>query len=150
MFQNITQISKNKLFLLMILNGREWHYIAVKPLPALLRGITLKRPDNFYCLNSWHYFRTENKLKSHKQICENKDFCNTVMPFENRKILEFNQYQKFDKAAFIIYAFPEFLVEKIGCKNNPENSCTTKLGEHMPSGFSMSPIPSFKSIENKM
>ena len=44
----------------------------------------------------------------------------------------------------------ECILEKIdGCKNNPENSSTTKVGEHIPSGFSMSTISSFKSIENK-
>ena len=35
------------------------------------------------------------------------------------------------------------------CKNNPENSSTTKVSELIPSGFSMSTILSFKSIENK-
>ena len=69
---------------------------------------------------------------------------------EDTKILEFNQYQKSDKAPFIIYANLECLIEKIdGCKNNPENSSTSKVGEHIPSGFSMSTISSFKSIENK-
>ena len=39
------------------------------------------------------------------------------------------------------------MIEKIdGCKNN---SSTTKLSEHVPSGFSMSTISSFRSIENK-
>ena len=72
------------------------------------------------------------------------------MPSEDTKILEFNQYQKSDKAPFIIYADLECLIEKIdGCKNNPENSSTTKVGEHIPSGFSMSTILSFRSIENK-
>ena len=37
------------------------------------------------------------------------------------KILEFNQYQKFDKAPFTIYADLECIIEKIDrCKNNPE------------------------------
>ena len=41
-------------------------------------------------------------------------------------------------------------MEKIdGCKNNPENSSTTKVGEHISSGFSMSTTSSFKSIESK-
>ena len=72
------------------------------------------------------------------------------MPSEDTKILEFNQYQKSDKGPFIIYADLECLIEKIdGCKNDPENSSTTKVGEHIPSGFSMSTISSFKSIENK-
>ena len=35
------------------------------------------------------------------------------MPSEDTKILEFNQYQKSDTAAFIIYADLEYLIEKI-------------------------------------
>ena len=38
---------------------------------------------------------------------------------EDTKILKFNQYQKSDKAPFIIYADLECIIEKIdGCKNN--------------------------------
>ena len=72
------------------------------------------------------------------------------MPSENTKILEFDQYQKSDKAAFITHADLECILEKIdGCKNNPENSSKTKVNKHIPSGFSMSTISSFRSIENK-
>ena len=35
---------------------------------------------------------------------ENKDFCNAVKLPEDTEILEFNQYQKFDKTSFIICA----------------------------------------------
>ena len=34
---------------------------------------------------------TENKRKSHKKVCENKDFRNVVMLTGDSKILEFNQ-----------------------------------------------------------
>ena len=72
------------------------------------------------------------------------------MPSEDTKILEFNQYQKSDKAPFINNADLECLIEKTdGSKNDPEYSSTTKVGEHIPSGFSMSTISSLKSIENK-
>ena len=58
------------------------------------------------------------------------------MPSEDTKILEFNQYQKSDKAPFIIYPDLECIIGKIvGCKNNPENSSTAKVSEHIPSGF---------------
>ena len=97
----------------MIRNGKEWHYIAVKQLPALLKGMTVKNHVDFHCLNCLHSFRTENKLKSHKKVCENKDFCNIVMPSEDTKILEFNQYQNSDKTLFITYANLECLMEKI-------------------------------------
>ena len=72
------------------------------------------------------------------------------MTSEDTKILELNQYQKSDKAPFVIYADLECIIEKLdGCKNNPENSSTTKVSKHILSGFSMSTIYSFRSIENK-
>ena len=40
------------------------------------------------------------------------------------------------------------MIEKIdGCKINPENSSETKVSKHTPSGFSMSPILSFRNIQ---
>ena len=72
------------------------------------------------------------------------------MHSEETKILELSQYQKSYKAPFIIYADLGCIIEKIdGCKNNPENLFTTKIDEHIPSGFSMSTISSFENIENK-
>ena len=72
------------------------------------------------------------------------------MSFDDTEILEFNQYQKSDQAQAVIYADLECLIEEIdGCKNNLENSSTTKVGKHIPSDFSKSTISSFKSIENK-
>ena len=61
------------------------------------------------------------------------------MPSEDTQILEFTQYQKSDKAPFIIFADLKCLTEKTeGCKNNHEKSFTTKVGEHIPSDSSMS------------
>ena len=72
------------------------------------------------------------------------------MPFEDTKILEFNLHRQSVKAPFIIYTDLESLIVNIvGCKNNMEKSSTTKLSEYIPSVFSMSPIWSFKDIENK-
>ena len=50
----------------------------------------------------------------------------------------------------IIYADLESLIKKInGCVNNPEKSSITKIGEHIPSGYSMSNIWAFDSVKNK-
>ena len=101
-----------------------------------------------YCLNCLHSFATENKRESHKKVYENKDFSKVVMQSEVNKILEFNQNQKFVKTPFVTCADLECLIEKTDeCKNNPENSSTTKVGEHISSGSSMSTILSFNSIE---
>ena len=51
------------------------------------------------------------------------------------------------KHHFVIYADLECIIEKIdGCKSNPENSSKTKVNKHIPSGFLISSISSFKSI----
>ena len=72
------------------------------------------------------------------------------MPSEATKIQEFNQYQKLDKATFIIYTDLECILKRIGgCKNNPENSSTTIVSKHIPSAFLMFTISSFRNIENK-
>ena len=54
----------------MISNGENWHYLAVKSLSGLLRGITSNHNGDYYCLNCFHSYRTENKLNAHKKICE--------------------------------------------------------------------------------
>ena len=54
------------------------------------------------------------------------------MIFGETKILEFNQFQKSNKAPFM-YKNLEYIIEKTdGCKNNLENSSTTKVSEHLP------------------
>ena len=70
---------------------------------------------------------------------------------EKNSILEFNQYIKSNKMPYIIYADIGFLIfKKIDrCANNPENSLTTKLGEHIRCGYSMSTILAFDHLENK-
>ena len=63
-------------------------------------------------------------------------FCKIIMPSEETNVLEFSQYQTFDKAQFIIHADLECLIEKIdGCKNNSENSSALKVGKYISSAF---------------
>ena len=59
------------------------------------------------------FFCNRTKLQSHKRVCENKGFCNIIMPSEDTKMLELSQYQKPDKAPFIIYADLDCILEKI-------------------------------------
>ena len=87
MFQNITQIVKNK----------QCHYIAVKQLSALLRGMTSKHHGHLYRLNCLHCFPSEKNLNHIKNLFESKEFCSMIMPIEDPKFYEFNQYQKSDK-----------------------------------------------------
>ena len=107
---------EKQVIILIISNGEKWHYLAVKKLLALFRGIKGKHQGDFYCLNCLHCFAIENNCESHKTVCENKDFCNIIMLPKDTKVLELNKYQKSDKAPFIIYTDLEYITEKIdGC-----------------------------------
>ena len=129
---------------------QQWHYLAVKNLSALLRASASKH-SYFYCLNCFYSLTTGKRLQSHKRVFENKVFCNTIMLSEDTKILQVNQDKKSDKAPFIIFVDLECTIEKIDtCKNNPENSSTTKISEHIPPGFSMTIVSSSESIEDKL
>ena len=60
----------------MIIDGKKWHYLAVRSLSALLRRITSSNDGYFYCLNCFHLYRTHNKLKKMKEYVI---IMNTVM-----------------------------------------------------------------------
>ena len=48
-------------------SDNNWHYLAVKNIPGLLRVITLNHNGDFYCLNCFHSYSTKKDLKSMKE-----------------------------------------------------------------------------------
>ena len=146
---NLTR--ENQVILLMITDGEKWHYLAVKRLSALFRGITGNNHGDFYCLNCFQSYTTENKLKKHKNVCKNHDYCYVEMSEEYNKILKYNEGEKSMKSPFIVYAGLECLFEKTNtCHNNPEKSSTTKINKHTSSGYSLFTHCSFDTTKNKL
>ena len=144
-------IRDNQIILLMISDGKNWHYLTVKNLSGLLRSISSNHDSDYYCLNCFQSYRTENKLNVHKKICENHDYCNIEMPSPNNNIIKFNQGKKSLELPFIIYAYLECLLKKIDtCYNNPDLSSTTKINQHIPSGYSIYTSCSFDKSNNKL
>ena len=53
--------------LLMITdNQNNWHYITIKNMKRLIRGVTSNHHGDFFCRNCMHSYRTENALKKHE------------------------------------------------------------------------------------
>ena len=120
----------------MITDNEKWHYLAIKSVSGLLRGITPNHDGDFYCLNCFHSNTTMKKLKKHEKICRNHDFCHIIMPEENNKILKYNPGEKWLKVPFIIFADLECILWKINaCQVNPKKSYTETKAEHEPSGY---------------
>ena len=80
---------KKQLIVLIIPNEERegCYYLAVKKLSALLRIITSKHHDDFYCLKCLHSFATENKLESYEKVCKKKDFCGIALPIQKNKYI---------------------------------------------------------------
>ena len=82
--------------------------MAVKKLSALLRGMASKHDGDFYRLNCLYSYRTKDKLKKHKSVCKNHDYCYVEMPNKDNKVLKYNN----GETPFIIYAGLESLLQK--------------------------------------
>ena len=124
---------------------------------ALLNGTTSHHNGDFHCLNCFRAYTTKNKLEAHKKICEyheyhkNHDYCHIEMPNEDSKITKYNQGEKSIKSPIIIYADLECLLEKINtCYYNPEESSTTEINKHTPSGYLLFTQCSFDKTKNKL
>ena len=142
---------ENQVILLMIAGGEKWHYLAAKKLSALFIGITSKHRGDFYCLNCFHSHSTKEKIKKHRNVCQNHDYCYLEIPEKDNKILKYNYGEKSMKAPFIFYTDVESLLENMNtCHNNPEKSSTTKINEHTPSGYSLFTHCSFDTTKNKL
>ena len=146
---NLTR--EKQIILLMISNGENWHYLVVKSLSGLLTGITSNHKEDFCCLNCFHSYRTKNKLEAHKKICENRDYCRVEMPTKDNNTIKYNYGEKSIKLPSVVSADLECLLEKMStCYNNPEESSTTKINKHMPSGYSIFTHCSFDKSKSKL
>ena len=111
-------------------DDNRWHYLAVKSLPALLRGTTSNRHGDFYCLSCFHSYRTLNKLTKHERVCNNHDYCRIDMLKEHKILLNVIKSSIYNLCRF------RMSTKKMQyCQNNPENSYTEKKAKHKPSGY---------------
>ena len=140
---------KKQVILLMISDGKKYHYLALTNLSGLLKGILSNHKEDFYCLNCFNSYTTENKLKEHEEICNKHDSCRMEMP--EQVILKHNPGEKSLKVPFTIYLDLECILKKEqSCQNNPGKSHTEKIARHEPSSWSMFIRSSFDKKENKL
>ena len=73
------------------------------------------------------------------------------MPTKDNNTIKYNQGEKSIKLPFVIYADLECLLEKKSiCINNPNESSTTKINKHAPSGYSIFTHCSFDKSKNRL
>ncbi|XP_065639501.1 uncharacterized protein LOC136072267 [Hydra vulgaris] len=134
-------ISKNKnrqhqIDLLLISNDDTNHYCLINNLSRLLSSqISEHNGKKHFCRNCLQSFSTEESLSKHRLYCDNVDSIRIEMP-EPNTMLEFTNYNRSMKVAFVIYADFESFVKPIDtCTPNPDESYTKQYQKHTPSSF---------------
>ena len=62
-----------------------------KKLSRLLRRITSKNDGDYHCIDLLHPFKTKNKLKPHKSVCKNHNYCYLKIPKKIDNMLKYTQ-----------------------------------------------------------
>ena len=89
---------KKQVILIIITDGKKWHYLAVTNLSALFKEKLSNHKGDLYCLNCFNSYTTENKLKKHEEICNNHDSYHIEMPKQTEKNFEIHLRRKIVKS----------------------------------------------------
>ena len=91
--------------LLMIVDGENRHYTAVKSLSRLLKSMNAKHHGAYhFCVNCLNGFRTESARDKHYKYCSSHGEVSVKMPEERGKWLKFHDGQCQFKVPFMLYA----------------------------------------------
>ena len=153
--QNIYTVRKSKhnvgckkqINLLMIEDGEETHYTAIKNMPRLLSKLNGKTQHAYhYCMNCLNGFRTASARDKHYEYCSSNGHVKVIMPTEKEKWLKFHDRLYQFKVLFMMYADFESILNpvddqyrdkmnrtKAGRKGKA--SYTEKINTHVPSGW---------------
>ena len=73
------------------------------------------------------------------------------MSTKDNKIIKYYHDEKSRKLPFVVYADLECLLERMSTyQNNPNESSTTEINKHTPSGYSLFTDCSFDKSKNKL
>ena len=133
--------------LLMIVDGENRHYTAVKSLSRLLKSMNAKHHRAYhFCVNCLNGFRTESARDKHYKYCSSHGEVNVKMPKESEKWLKFHDGQCQFKVPFMLYADFESILKPVDDRYRDQMnqlkterlgkaSYTEKLNTHVPSGW---------------
>ena len=138
---------KKQVNLLMIVDGQNRHYTAIKGMSRLLKSLNATRKGAYhFCMNHLNGFRRDSARDKHYEYCSNNGHVKVKIPTEKEKWLKFNNGQYQFKVPFMLYADFESILKPADeqYKNNMNTmkterkgkaSYTKKINTHVPSGW---------------
>ena len=96
---------KKQVNLLVMVNGENRHYTAIKGISRLLKSLNATRKDGYYfCMTCLNGFRTEPARDKHYEYCSSNGHVKVNMTTEKEKRLKFRDGQYQFTAPFMLYA----------------------------------------------
>ena len=122
--------------LLLISEGGIRHYIAIKSLSRLLSSSNSKHKcKQSFCNNCLQGFAQELRRVQHYGYCINNEMVRVEIPRKGSAVESYNGQNQFI-VPFMMYADFEVILELIqGPSQDPEESYTKKVNQHIPSGY---------------
>ena len=116
---------KKQVNLLMIMNGENRHYTAIKGISRLLKSLnTNDKVAYHFCINCLNGFRTEPARDKHYEYCSSNGHVKVKMP----KWLKFHDGQSQFKVPFMLYADFESILKPVDerYRGGADNNCNLK------------------------
>ena len=105
---------KKKVNLLMIVNGENRHYTAIKSISRLLKSLSATHKGAYHvCMNWLNGFWTESERNKHFECCSNNGHVKVKMPSEKEKWLKFHDRQYQFKVPFMRYVDFESILKPV-------------------------------------
>ena len=96
---------KKQVNLLVIVNGENRHYTAIKGISRLLKSLNATRKGAYhFCMNCLNGFRTEPARDKHYEYCSSNGHVKVNMTTEKEKWLKFHDGKYQFMAPFMLYA----------------------------------------------
>ena len=126
----------HEINLLLISEDDELHYTVVKGLSRLLSSSNSKhKHKQYFCNNCLQGFTQELSRNEHYSYCIDNKMVRVEMPSKGSTV-EFYDRQNQFKVPFIMYTDFEAILEPIqGPSQDPKESYTKKVHQHIPPGY---------------
>ena len=130
-----------------------WHYLAIKSIPNLFRGIASNHHGDSCCRRCCHSYSSKKALQKHEQLCKNHKPLKPNMSHKSNNIVKFTAIHKGLKAPHIMYYDLEALLIKYQYVNrNTDQTYTEKKNKHVACGYAINTVKIYdqnKTIHNR-
>ena len=137
---------KKQVNLLMIVDGENRHYTAIKSISRLLKSLNATHKGAYhFCMNCLNGFWTASARDKHYEYCSSNGHVKVKMPTEKEKWLKFHDGQYQFKVPFVLHADFESILKPVDERYRDRMNTmktdrkakapyTEKINTHVPSG----------------